>query len=141
MESIILICTKRLLELLDRVEDVGIEGIVEVISGFSRVTDEDKVQTRKVMMGRMLAKSLQAGDVVFEKVWRAVYLAFRGVVFGGSGVSGRKLVEIALRQVWAGTDSGLLTERVVKAAEVLVVAATVSVNVHGPWYITLIGNM
>ncbi|KAB1993562.1 hypothetical protein ES319_D13G038700v1 [Gossypium barbadense] len=141
MESIILICTERLLELLDRVEDVGIEGIVEVISGFSRVTDEDKVQMWKVMMGRMLAKSLQAGDVVFEKVWRAVYLAFRGVVFGGSGVYGRKLVEIALRQVGAGTGSGLLTERVVKAAEVLVVAATVSVNVHGPWYITLIGNM
>ncbi|PPD89857.1 hypothetical protein GOBAR_DD13204 [Gossypium barbadense] len=141
MESIILICTERLLELLDHVEDVGIEGIVEVISGFSRVTDEDKVQMSKVMMGRMLAKSLQAGDVVFEKVWRAVYLAFRGVVFGGSGVYGRKLAEIALRQVGAGTGSGLPTERVVKAAEVLVVAATVSVNVHGPWYITLIGNM
>ncbi|KAA3453995.1 T-complex protein 11-like protein 1 [Gossypium australe] len=141
MESIILICTERLLELLDHVEDVGIEGIVEVISGLSRVTDEDKVQTWKVMMGRMLAKSLQAGDVVFEKVWRAVYLAFRGVVFGGSGVYGKKLSEIALQQVGAGTGSGLLTERVVKAAEVLVIAATVSVNVHGPWYITLIGNM
>ncbi|TYI99734.1 hypothetical protein E1A91_A13G037800v1 [Gossypium mustelinum] len=141
MESIILICTERLLELLDHVEDVGIEGIVEVISGFSRVTDEDKVQMWKVMMGRMLAKSLQAGDVVFEKVWRAVYLAFRGVVFGGSGVYGRKLAEIALRQVGSGTGSGLLTKRVVKAAEVLVAAATVSVNVHGPWYITLIGNM
>ncbi|KAE8726441.1 hypothetical protein F3Y22_tig00006888pilonHSYRG00016 [Hibiscus syriacus] len=141
METIISSCTKRLSDLLDRIEDVGIEGIVEVISGFSRVTDDEKVQTRKVMMSRMLAKSLQAGDAVFEKVWRAVYLAFRGVVFGGSGVNGRKLAEIALRQVGAGIGAGLLTERVVKAAEVLVVAAAVSVSVHEPWYTTLMGNM
>ncbi|GMI83622.1 hypothetical protein like AT1G22930 [Hibiscus trionum] len=141
METLISSCTERLSELLDRIKDVGIEGIVEIISGFSRVTDEEKVRTRKVMMARMLAKSLQAGDAVFEKVWRAVYLAFRGVVFGGSDVYGRKLVEIALRQVGAGSGAGLLSERVVKAAEVLVVAATVSVSVHGPWYTTLTGNM
>ncbi|XP_022763291.1 uncharacterized protein LOC111308884 isoform X2 [Durio zibethinus] len=141
MESIISNCNERLLELLDRVEDVGIEGIVEIISGFSRdgdnVTDDEKLQMRKVIMARMLAKSLQAGDAVFEKVSRAVYLAFRGIVLGGSGNHGRKLAEIALRQVGAGS----LTKRVVKAAEVLVVAATVSVSVHGPWYVTLIGNM
>ncbi|KAK8624996.1 hypothetical protein V6N13_089879 [Hibiscus sabdariffa] len=141
METIISNCTKGLSELLDRIADVGIEGIVEIISGFARVTDDEKVQTRKVMMARMLAKSLQAGDAVFEKVQRAVYLAFRGVVFGGSGVYGRKLVEIALRQVGAGLGAGLLSERVVKTAEVLVVAATVSVSVHGPWYTTLTGNM
>ncbi|KAK8558569.1 hypothetical protein V6N13_098221 [Hibiscus sabdariffa] len=141
METIISSCTKGLSELLDRIEDVGIGGIVEIISRFARVTDDEKVQTRKVMMARMLAKSLQAGDAVFEKVRRAVYLAFRGVVFGGSGVYGRKLVEISLRQVGAGSGAGLLSERVVKAAEVLVVAATVSVSVHGPWYTTLTGNM
>ncbi|XP_039015011.1 uncharacterized protein LOC120145187 isoform X3 [Hibiscus syriacus] len=141
METVISSCTKRLSELLDRVEDVGIEGIVEVISGFSKVTDDEKARKRKVMMGRMMAKSLQAGDAVFEKVRRAVYLAFRGVVFGGSGVYGRKLAEIALRQVGAGKGAGLLTERVVKASEVLVVVATVSVGIHGPWYTTLMGNM
>ncbi|XVE93246.1 hypothetical protein REPUB_Repub01dG0173800 [Reevesia pubescens] len=141
MESIISNYTERLLELLDRVEDVGIEGIVEIISGFSRdgdkVTDDEKLQMRKILMASMLSKSLQAGDAVFEKVSRAVYLAFRGIVFGGSGAHGRKLAEIAIRQVGAGS----LTERVVKAAEVLVVAATVSINAHGPWYITLMGNM
>ncbi|XWS40023.1 hypothetical protein CRYUN_Cryun18bG0104600 [Craigia yunnanensis] len=141
MESIISNCTERLSELLDRVEDVGIEGIVEIISRFSRdgdqVTDEEKLQTRKVVMSRMLGKSLQAGDAVFEKVSRAVYLAFRGIVFGGSGTHGIKLAEISLRQVGAGS----LIERVVKAAEILVVAATVSISVHGPWYINLIGNM
>ncbi|XVE66931.1 hypothetical protein DITRI_Ditri08aG0119400 [Diplodiscus trichospermus] len=141
MESIMSNCTERLLELLDRVEDVGIEGIVETISRSSgdddKVTDDEKLQTRKVVMARMLAKSLQAGDAVFEKVSRAVYLAFRGIVFGGSGTHGKRLAEIALRQVGAGS----LTERVVKAAKVLVVAATVSVNVHGPWYINLVNNM
>ncbi|XP_021285798.1 uncharacterized protein LOC110417668 [Herrania umbratica] len=141
MESIISKCTEQLLELLDHVEDVGIEGIVEIISGFSRdgdqVADAEKLQMRKVMMARMLAKSLQAGDAVFERVSRAVYLAFRGIVLGGSGSHGRKLAEIALRQVGAGS----LTERVVKAAEVVVVAATVSIGVHGPWYTNLIGNM
>ncbi|XVE49095.1 hypothetical protein DITRI_Ditri01bG0054500 [Diplodiscus trichospermus] len=141
MESMISTRTKRLLELLDRVEDVGIEGIVEIISEFStdgnKVTDDEKLKTRKAMMARMLAKSLQAGDAVFEKVSQVVYLAFRGVVLGGSGNQGTKLAEIALRQVGAG----FLTERVVKAGEVLVVAATVSISVHGPWYVTLMGNM
>ena len=36
VESIISNCTERLLELLDHVQDVGIEGIVEIISGVSR---------------------------------------------------------------------------------------------------------
>ncbi|OMO74240.1 T-complex 11 [Corchorus capsularis] len=137
MESIISNCTEQLLKLLDRDEDVGIEGIVEIISDFSRDGDTEKLQIRKAVMARMLAKSLQAGDAVFNKVSRAVYLAFRGIVFGGSGTNGKKLAEIALRQVGASS----LTERVVKAAEVLVVAATVSINVHGPWYTNLIGKM
>ncbi|KAL4360551.1 hypothetical protein GQ457_04G000560 [Hibiscus cannabinus] len=120
--------------------DAGIEGIVETIIDISRdndkVTDDNILQTRKAMMARMLAKSLQAGDAVFERVSRAVYLAFRGIVLGGSG---RQLAEMALRRV--GASSASLTKRVVKEAEVLVVAATVSLRVHGPWYATLIGNM
>ncbi|XVF67683.1 hypothetical protein PTKIN_Ptkin10aG0141200 [Pterospermum kingtungense] len=141
MESIISNCTERLSELLDRVDDVGIERIVETTCNFSsdadKVTDDEKLQTRKAVMARMLTKSLQAGDAVFEKVSRAVYLAFRGIVFGGSGAHGITLAGTALRQVGAGS----LTERVVKATEVLVVTATVSVNIHGPWYINLIGKM
>ena len=142
VESIISNCTEQLSELSDRVEDVGIEEIVEIISRFSRdgdkvTDDEKKLQTRKVVMARMLAKSLQAGDAVFEKVSGAVYLAFRGIVFGGSGTHGIKLAEIALRKVGAGS----LTKKVVKAAEVLVVAATVSISIHRPWYVNLIGNM
>ncbi|GMI74531.1 hypothetical protein like AT1G22930 [Hibiscus trionum] len=139
MERITSTCAERLLDFLDRVEDAGIEGIVETISNISRDDDDKILQTRKAMMARMLAKSLQAGDAVFERVSRAVYLAFRGIVLGGSGTHGRQLAETALRRVGAG--SGSLTKRVVKEAEVLVVATTVSLRVHGPWYAALIGNM
>lgn len=141
MESIVSKCTEQLLDLLDRVEDAGIEQIVEIISVFpehgDEVVDTKKLQSRRVVMARMLAKSLQAGDPVFEKVSRAVYLAARGVVLGGSGSRGIKLAETALRQVGAA----VLTKRVVEAAEVLVVAATVSVSVHEPWYINMIATM
>ena len=139
MEGIVSECSERLVQLLDRVEDAGIEEIVESISRFSTVGNEDseKLQSLKVVMARMLAKSLQAGDPVFERVSSAVYRAARGVVLGGSGPHGRKLAETALRQVGAA----VVTKELVEAAEVLVVAATISVSVHGPWYTVLTDNM
>ncbi|POO04205.1 T-complex [Trema orientale] len=139
MEGIMSECSERLVELLDHVEDAGIEEIVESISRFSPEgnVDSQKLQSRKVVMARMLAKSLQAGDPVFERVSCAVYRAARGVVLGGSQPNGRKLAETALRQVGAA----VLSKKLVEAAEVLVVAATVSVSVHGPWYTTLTDNM
>ncbi|KAJ6348438.1 hypothetical protein OIU76_004827 [Salix suchowensis] len=136
MESILLECSNKLSEVLDRVDDAGIEEIVEVASGLLQA-DEEKLKSRKIVMARMLAKSLQAGDPIFEKVSRAVYLALRGVVLGGSGPRGRKLAEMALRQVGAV----MLTKRVVEAAEVLVVAATVSAGIHRSWYVNLIDNL
>lgn len=141
MESIVSKCIERLLGVLDSVENAGMEEIVESISDFANdskeVVDTEKLRSRKAVIGRMLAKSLQAGDPVFERVSRAVYMAARGVVLGGSGPVGRKLAETALRQVGAAA----LTDSVVEAAEVLVVAATISVGVHGPWYIHLTDNM
>lgn len=141
MENVVSKCTERLLELLDHAEDAGIEEIVETISRFSSEHEElvnfDKLQPRKAVMARMLGKSLQAGDPIFERVSRAVYLAARGLVLGGTGPKGRKLAELALRKVGAAT----LTEKVVEAAEVLVVAANVSVGVHGPWYTNLTEKM
>uniref|UniRef100_A0A6M2EXE5 T-complex protein 11 n=1 Tax=Populus davidiana TaxID=266767 RepID=A0A6M2EXE5_9ROSI len=141
MESILLECSNKLSEVLDRVDDAGIEEIVEVVSGLLQVddtvVDEEKLKPRKIVMARMLAKSLQAGDPIFEKVSHAVYLALRGIVLGGSGPRGRKLVEMALRQIGAV----MLTKRVVAAAEVLVVAATVSTGIHRPWYVNLTDNL
>ena len=82
------------------------------------------------MITRVFLKSLQPGDVVFKKVSRAVYCAFRGVVLGGSGSMGQKLADSALRRIGAVK----LADRVMKAAEVLIKVATVSEKVHGPWY-------
>ncbi|XP_050209496.1 uncharacterized protein LOC126660190 [Mercurialis annua] len=141
MESLLSKLTQQLLDGLDRSNDVGIEEIVEIISlslqNGDKPVNVEKLQSRKLVMGRMLAKSLQAGDPVFEKVSKAVYLAARGVVLGGSGPRGKKLVETALRQVGAV----MLTERVVETAEVVVVAAGISVAVHGAWYVNLVDKM
>ncbi|KAA8536558.1 hypothetical protein F0562_029036 [Nyssa sinensis] len=141
MERVVSSCVKELSELLDTLKDVDIKEIVETLGNFAagedKFVDDAKLQTRKNVMARMLTKSLQDGDAVFSRVSRAVYLAARGVVLGGNGASGRELAEKALRQVGAA----VLTERVVQAATVLVVAATVSVSVHGPWYANLIENM
>ncbi|KAJ6711342.1 hypothetical protein OIU79_007740 [Salix purpurea] len=82
MESILLERCNKLSRVLDRVDDVGIEEIVQVVGGFSQ-DDDEKHKPRKLVMARMLAKSLQAGDPVFEKVSRAVYLALRGIVLVG----------------------------------------------------------
>ncbi|XP_027193281.1 uncharacterized protein [Cicer arietinum] len=139
MENAVSMCAEQLLELLDRVEDANIEDIVGVICNLPSVDGEDagKVQSRKAVATRMVGKSLQAGDAVFERVFNAVYSALRGVVLGGTGPRGRKLAEMALLKVGAGA----LTDRVVEAARVLIVAATISVGVHGPWYKCLTDNV
>ncbi|KAK9929180.1 hypothetical protein M0R45_026286 [Rubus argutus] len=115
MEGILSRCIERLLGILDSVEDAGMEEIVESISDFSvsgsEVVDLGKVQSRKMVIARIGS-------------W-------------GSGPLGRKLAETALRQVGAV----VLIDSVVEAAEVLVVAATISVGVHGPWYVHLTDNM
>jgi len=139
VESLVSKCGAELLDLLDRVEDADINDIVEVICNLPKIEGEEagKVESRKMVAGRMVGKSLQAGDAVFEKVSNAVYSAFRGVVLGGSGASGRKLAEMALTKVGAA----FLTDKLVEAATVLIVVAIVSVDVHGPWYKYLADNM
>ncbi|KAF8404280.1 hypothetical protein HHK36_009162 [Tetracentron sinense] len=140
MESVASKSFKRLSELLDNVEDVGITEIVETIYGLTEegdnIPDTEKLQAKREVMASMLGKSLQAGDAVFTRVSRTVYLAARGVILGGSGARGRELVEMALRRMGAA----VLTEKVMEVAEVLIVVATVSGSVHGPWYANLIEN-
>nr|GEY74285.1 T-complex protein 11 [Tanacetum cinerariifolium] len=108
------------------------------IQAFDTANDSTKTQSRRLVMARMLRKSVQAGHPIFVKVLRAVYLATRGVVLGGSGTKGRELAEkLALRQVGAA----VLTDKLVNFTEVLGVIARVSKNVHGLWYARLIENM
>lgn len=131
----------QLSDLLDTAEDAGITDITEILSKVvgdsGNSVDDTKLHSIKDIMARMLTKSLQAGDPIFGRISRAIYLAARGVILGGTGPRGRDLGEIALRQVGAAS----LVDEVVGAASVLVVAATVSVNVHGPWYARLVENM
>lgn len=56
------------------------------------------------------------------------------LVLGGSGEKGKKQAELSLCR--AGTTRVL--DRVVKAAEVLIVVATISGRVHEPWYRCLV---
>ncbi|KAI8027313.1 T-complex protein 11-like protein 1 [Camellia lanceoleosa] len=141
LENIILSCVKQLSELLDSVEDAGIKEITELLGTFTQGDDKAgdtiKLESRKNVMARLLMKSLQAGDPIFVRVSRAVYLAVRGVVLGGNGPGGRALAEMALRQVGAAS----LLDMVMGSSEVVLVAATVSCDVHGPWYVHLIEKM
>lgn len=141
MEKLASRCAKQLSNLLDAVEDVGIPEIIETIIGVREDHDPlpylEKLNERKQIMASMLGKSLQAGDSVFKRVSHAVYLAARGVVLSGSEVKGKELAKASLRRIGAA----LLVEDLVKAAEVIVVVAVVSCNVHRPWYEELIKNI
>ncbi|XP_041990911.1 uncharacterized protein LOC121741982 isoform X1 [Salvia splendens] len=130
MDTLLSGCVKRLSQCLD-VADAGIQEIVEILG--SAVEEDTKSADMKQIMARMLSKSLQEGDAIFTKVSRAVYLAARGVVLGGTGKPGAELAEMALQKVGAS----LLVDDVVQAASVLLVAAKVSVIVHGPYYANL----
>ncbi|GAA0162246.1 microtubule or microtubule-binding cytoskeletal protein [Lithospermum erythrorhizon] len=141
MENIILGSVEKLSELLDSNENAGIKTIIEMVATIvennNPSVDMKKLQSMKEMMARMLVRSLQAGDVIFIRVSRAIYVAARAVVLGGTGAAARAVAESVLRQVGAA----VLVDEIVKAASTLVVAAKVSVDVHGPWYSHLIENM
>ncbi|GJM85258.1 hypothetical protein PR202_ga01693 [Eleusine coracana subsp. coracana] len=129
--------TKELFDILTKLlhsfSDVGTEHIIEVMmhSSTTTCTSSDEVmEARKQILTRVFLKSLQTDDTVFEKVSRSVYCALRAVTLGGSGAKGRKLADAALRRIGAIK----LTDQVVKAAEVLIKAALISEQVHGPWY-------
>ncbi|GJN27568.1 hypothetical protein PR202_gb15598 [Eleusine coracana subsp. coracana] len=91
-----------LVKLLDSSPDAGTEEIVEAMMSSSvsvgSLSDE-KIQTRRQIITRVFLKSLQPDDVVFKKVSRSVYCAFRSIVLGGSGPKGQKLADAALRRI------------------------------------------
>ncbi|KAJ8759563.1 hypothetical protein K2173_007190 [Erythroxylum novogranatense] len=115
VEYLVSQCFEQLYKLLDGVEVVGLSDIIEKINGTQKgcnqLLDIEKVQDSRTIMANMLAKSLQAGDAVYTRV------------FGGTGLNRRRLVGAAI-----------LADRVIKAAEVLIVIASVSFSVHQEWY-------
>ncbi|KAK9110144.1 hypothetical protein Sjap_018204 [Stephania japonica] len=134
METIASKFVEQLNDLLDNVEDVGIKEVVEVMDQLSSegaaTLNEEQLQSRKQMMSNLLGKSLQAGDPVFTKVSRAIYLALRAILFGGTGPRGKELAETALRKVGAAA----LLEKVMELGQVACMVATVTNQVHGSWY-------
>lgn len=139
LENVTMELFNTLTKLLDNFSDVGIEHIIEVMMHSSTTTctsSEEVIETRKRILTRVFLKSLQTDDTVFKKVSRSVYCAFRAVTLGGSGTKGRKLADAALRRIGAIK----LTDRVVNAAEVLIKAAMITEQVHGPWYKQLLCN-
>ncbi|KAE8788199.1 hypothetical protein D1007_37802 [Hordeum vulgare] len=126
-----------LTELLGSFSDFGTDKIIEVMvrsSTSAGPCSDEMVENRKQMLSRVFLKSLQTDDTVFRKVSRSVYCTFRAITLGGNGTKGRKLAEAALGRIGATK----LTDRVVKAAEVLIKVATISEQVHGPWYSRLL---
>ncbi|KAK8921917.1 hypothetical protein KSP39_PZI019957 [Platanthera zijinensis] len=127
LDAIISNSVKSLSELLNSSPDVGIEEIIEVIS---RSFPDEKLQSKKPVMERVLAKSLEDDDAVFRKVNHSIYLATRALLFGGTGPRGQSLAFGILQKVGAA----MLLDKVVSAAEALIVVADVSRRVHGQWY-------
>jgi hypothetical protein len=126
-----------LTRLLDNFPDVGTEKIIEAMmySSTSRSSpDHEMMDARKEILTRVFLRSLQTDDTIFKKVSQSVYCAFRAITLGGSGEKGRKIADASLRRIGATK----LTARLVKAAEVLIKAAMVSEQVHGPWYRVLL---
>ncbi|KAI3887931.1 hypothetical protein MKX03_013166 [Papaver bracteatum] len=138
MEYIVTNSVKAVTELLDSAEDVGIVEIVEKIYEFIEGSeDAEKLQASKEVMANMLLRSLRAGDPVFERVSRAVYVAVRSAVLGGTVAHGRNLAETVLRRVGAA----VLVDQVIEIAEVLIIVAKVSGSVHGEWYLQVVSNV
>lgn len=134
MEEILSKCVQKLIHLLESVDNAGVSEIIDTMIDFSEISDHvsspNEVQARKQVMGNMLRKSLQAGDAIYNRISAAVHLAAREAVLGGTGDKGKKLVERALKRVGAA----LVSDKLLKAAEVLIVVAIVSTAAHGAWY-------
>ncbi|MCL7045526.1 hypothetical protein MKW94_020629 [Papaver nudicaule] len=128
MEYIVTSSVKAVTELLDSIEDVGIIEIVGKCYEFMEgCEDAESLQASKEVIANMLLKSLRAEDPVFERVSRVVYVAARSAV----------LAETVLRRVGAA----VLVDRVMEIAEVLIIVAKVSGDVHREWYLQVLNNV
>uniref|UniRef100_A0A0D9XK28 Uncharacterized protein n=1 Tax=Leersia perrieri TaxID=77586 RepID=A0A0D9XK28_9ORYZ len=129
LESVISELFDSLVKILDNNPHAGSKEIMEMM--LSSLASVGCLPDKQIQAAtKVLLNSLQADNTIFNKVSRAVYCAFRGVVLGGSGSMGKKLVDVQLRRIGAAK----LADRVVQAGEMLITMATVSECVHGPWY-------
>lgn len=87
-------------------------------------------EANQELMTRILRRSLSADDVVFVRVSTAVFSAIRATLLIGKCLHGRSLAEMALKRIGAVA----LIDQLVGVADVLDIMATVTCQVHGPWY-------
>uniref|UniRef100_A0A3Q7GYK2 T-complex protein 11 n=1 Tax=Solanum lycopersicum TaxID=4081 RepID=A0A3Q7GYK2_SOLLC len=137
MEDISSKSITKLFKLLDNMEDAGITEVVDTLSLCLEGDEPKKLQARKEIMANVLAKSLRAGDAIFTRVSRTVFLAAKAILLCGSVAEGGQLAENTLKRVGAN----LLTGKLVEAMKDLLVVATVSARVHGSWYVEVLKNM
>jgi len=90
----------------------------------------EKDEANQELMTRILRRSLSADDVVFVRVSTAVCSAIRAILLVGKCLHGRSLAELALKRIGAVA----LVDQLVGVADILDIMATVTCQVHGPWY-------
>ncbi|KAJ7298580.1 hypothetical protein O6H91_Y539400 [Diphasiastrum complanatum] len=90
---------------------------------------------REELMTRVLGKSLNPDDHVFQLVSGAIKASMRGMLILGTGKEGTAVSESALKRV----GSCSLIGHVSKLVASLQILATVTRKVHNEWYISLAG--
>lgn len=90
----------------------------------------EKDEANQELMTRILRRSLSADDVVFVRVSTAICSAIRAILLIGKCLHGRSLAELALKRIGAVA----LVDQLVRVADDLDIMATVTCQVHGPWY-------
>lgn len=99
-ESEIESMVKKLLDLLDGKEEVGLMEIVEIMMS------EEGDERKKMMMRGLLRKSLEEGNIVYERVIGCIYKVLRGVLLVGNGENGKRMVDREMKKVGVGGGSG-----------------------------------
>lgn len=108
---------------------ISIHHIGQLLSQLCLPSGEND-EANQELMTRILRRSLSADDVVFVRVSTAVCSAIRAILLVGKCLHGRSLAELALKRIGA---AGLI-DQLVEAADILDIMATVTCQVHGPWY-------
>eukprot|EP01018_Ginkgo_biloba_P001447 Gb_12075 [translate_table: standard] len=94
----------------------------------------DQPEVDGELMTRVLSRSLSASDAVFARVSAAAQSGVRAILLLGKGFEGLSLAEAALKRIGASS----LIDLVVGLVDTLEVIASVSCQVHGPWYMCIL---